>query len=193
VDKLKRIKTACDNGHADHGIGYRRPPERTRFKPGQSGNPRGRPKGARNFKTDLKTTLRMPVSVTRHGKSQRVSTQQAVLMRLREKALSGDTRGLVQLIVLAQSHNNEEVIESRGLSANDEAILEIFKRRVLSGAAATYDPAEDQSESIDSVTRTQRFGEGNRKGKPRRVRLKSHVHSDKRKPVDNQTSNENED
>jgi hypothetical protein len=25
-------------------VGYKRPPSKTRFKPGQSGNPRGRPK-----------------------------------------------------------------------------------------------------------------------------------------------------
>jgi hypothetical protein len=116
MDRLKKTKPTRDNGHADRGIGYRRPPERTRYKPGQSGNPRGRPKGMRNFKTDLKATLRMPVNVTRRGKSQKVSTQQAMLMRLREKALSGAPRELVQLILLAQSYNNDEVIDKKSLS-----------------------------------------------------------------------------
>ena len=31
-----------------YAVGYAKPPETTRFKPGQSGNPRGRPKGAKN-------------------------------------------------------------------------------------------------------------------------------------------------
>ncbi len=36
-----------------YDVGYRKPPKHTRFKPGQSGNPRGRPKGTKNLKTDL--------------------------------------------------------------------------------------------------------------------------------------------
>ena len=37
----------------DYEIGYGKPPKETRFKPGQSGNPRGRPKGAKNKKNDI--------------------------------------------------------------------------------------------------------------------------------------------
>lgn len=33
---------------ATYEVGYGKPPATTRFKPGQSGNPRGRPKGAKN-------------------------------------------------------------------------------------------------------------------------------------------------
>ena len=35
----------------DGQVGYRKPPVHTRFKPGQSGNPKGRPKGPRNLAT----------------------------------------------------------------------------------------------------------------------------------------------
>jgi hypothetical protein len=47
---------------SDRGSGYGKPPLHTRFKPGQSGNPRGRPKGSLNFTTDLKTVLLAPVA-----------------------------------------------------------------------------------------------------------------------------------
>ena len=33
---------------AGHDVGYGKPPKHGRFKPGQSGNPKGRPKGSRN-------------------------------------------------------------------------------------------------------------------------------------------------
>jgi hypothetical protein len=83
MNNSKKPNPAGIDGHA--GVGYRRPPEHRRFKPGQSGNPKGRPKGTRNFKTDLKSTLKIPVNVTRAGKPHHISTQQAVLLRLREK------------------------------------------------------------------------------------------------------------
>ena len=42
---------------SDYEVGYRKPPKHTRFKPGQSGNLRGRPKGTKNLKTDLMEEL----------------------------------------------------------------------------------------------------------------------------------------
>ena len=37
----------------DYAVGYGKPPKQSRFKPGQSGNPKGRPKGSRNRKPAL--------------------------------------------------------------------------------------------------------------------------------------------
>ena len=81
-----------------------------RFKSGQSGYPKGRPKGVRNFKTDVKATLKAPVKLTRDGKPRKVSTQEAMLLRLREKALSGDPRARSAVYRLAQTYNNEELM-----------------------------------------------------------------------------------
>ncbi len=75
-------------------VGYRTPPRGSRFQPGQSGNPKGRPRGSRNFRTDLKSTLSKPVKVNQDGKPCKISTQAAALLRLREKALGGDPRAL---------------------------------------------------------------------------------------------------
>ena len=40
-----------------YDVGYRRPPPASRFKPGQSGNPKGRQRGAKNFATELADEL----------------------------------------------------------------------------------------------------------------------------------------
>ena len=127
----------------DHEVGYGKPPKHTRFKPGQSGNLNGRPKGVRNFKTDVQTTLKAPVKVTRDGRPRKVSTQEAALLRLREKALGGDARALDRLLALAQVYNNEELAAAASLSAGDAMVLEIFKARVLRGAAGRPDPGDE--------------------------------------------------
>jgi hypothetical protein len=110
---------------ADYEVGYGRPPKHTRFKPGQSGNPNGRPKGHRNFKTDVVDMLKTPVTVRENGRARQVSTQEATLLRLRERALGGDQRALDRIIELAARYGHEEVAESAaGLSPSDREIVE---------------------------------------------------------------------
>ena len=51
---------------SDYEVGYKKPPKDTQFKPGQSGNPLGRPKGTKNLKTDLMEELGQKI-VVREG------------------------------------------------------------------------------------------------------------------------------
>ena len=76
----------------DQDAGYGKPHRHSRFKKGQSGNPKGRPKGGRNFSTDVKATLEEPIRVTHHGKAQTVSTQHAALLGQAGKARVGGCR-----------------------------------------------------------------------------------------------------
>jgi hypothetical protein len=66
----------------DYGVGYGKPPRHTRFVKGQSGNPRGRPPGARNFATLLNEALNERVLVTENGGRRKVSKRQAIVTQL---------------------------------------------------------------------------------------------------------------
>jgi hypothetical protein len=116
----------------DYEVGYGRPPRHSRFRPGQSGNPRGRPNGSRNFASDLDRLLMAKITVNRDGKPRKVTTQEAALLRLGERALKGDPRALLRLLDLAQrrSEEREERSAERHLSANEEAILSRFEEEV---------------------------------------------------------------
>jgi hypothetical protein len=121
-----------DDGFA---VGYKKPPRHSRFQPGRSGNPRGKQKGVRNFGTDVKRTLEVPVRLNDQGRARRVSTQEAALLRLREKALNGDARSIVQILELAKIFNNRTAVESVGdvaLAAEDQAILDAYAEEVRS-------------------------------------------------------------
>ena len=115
----------------DDEVGYGKTPKATRFKKGQSGNPKGRPKGSRNFKTDVKATLEAPVQLKEKGRVKTVSTQRAALLRLREKALSGNDRALDRLLELARTYNDENLAEATAgeLAPSDQAILDDYLRR----------------------------------------------------------------
>jgi Family of unknown function (DUF5681) len=114
-------------------VGYGNPPKHTQFRPGQSGNPKGRSKDVRNFITDVKQTLMMPIRITSGGRARKVTTQKGALILLREKALKGDNRALDQLLNLSVRFNNEqlELKTNQDLSSEDRAILDAFRAEVM--------------------------------------------------------------
>jgi len=143
MDMPKHKKTAPTGGDGDdYKVGYGRPPQHSQFRPGQSGNPAGRPKGLNNLATDVKRTLEEPVRVKEGGRPRKISTQRGVLMRLREKALLGDDHALDLLLKLEHRFNNEaSEIVAQDLPADDQAILADYRAEILADALQTT-PAE---------------------------------------------------
>lgn len=132
----------------NYAVGYARPPDHSRFQPGTSGNLHGRTKGIRNFATDVKATLTIPVKV-KGAKDRKISTQQAALMRLREKALNGDNRALDRLLAFASRYNDDAPALAPGhLPAEDEAILKHYEARLMRPPSPT--PAEAPTPAVGS-------------------------------------------
>lgn len=76
----------------DYRVGRNRPPVETRFKPGQSGNPKGRPKGRRNVKTELKEILSKKVTIRDAENTRKVSLPAANILAHAFKGAKGDVR-----------------------------------------------------------------------------------------------------
>ena len=72
------------------GIGYKRPPEATRFKKGQSGNPKGRPR-ARHRQVPYDSVLGQMVTVREDGRERRITAAEAFILQLTQKGLAGDS------------------------------------------------------------------------------------------------------
>jgi Family of unknown function (DUF5681) len=82
-------------------VGYKCPPRDHQFRPGQSGNPGGRPKGARNFKTELREELSELVTIREGKRDVQVSKQRALIKPARrghrwKSARGGDDAGDVR-------------------------------------------------------------------------------------------------
>ena len=140
----RKITASTGDGKKDYEVGYGKPPTHSQYRPGQSGHP-GRRKGVRNLKTDVKRTLKMPVKVTKGGRTRTRSTQEAALMVLRERALNGNTRALERLLELAFRFNNDEAGQAQQLPADDQAILAAYVAQFTAAAmtSATGRPADD--------------------------------------------------
>jgi Family of unknown function (DUF5681) len=63
-------------------VGFRHPPLHSRFKPGVSGNPSGRPKDSKNFKTLLHSILNEQISLQEGSQSRKISKAEAIMRRL---------------------------------------------------------------------------------------------------------------
>lgn len=126
----------------DYDVGYGRPPENTQFKPGQSGNPNGRPKGTKNLKMDLAEELGERIVVKEGGKSKSISKQRAMLKGLVAKAVGGDARAASLLLGLIERllAPSQEDGASAALPPDDQAILERFLNR--HGAGGTSEPGD---------------------------------------------------
>jgi hypothetical protein len=104
----------------------------------------------RNLSTDVRRTLTAPVRMDSGGRSHKISTQEATLMVLRERALNGDARALDRLIELAMRFNNQpSEIGTQPLASEDEAILAAYEQEIRAAveeenrtALPTRQPAE---------------------------------------------------
>ncbi len=72
-------------------IGYSRPPAHSQFKPGQSGNPSGRPPGSRNVKKNLLDVGNEEIQLKENGEWITVTKQEALFKSLYASAIKGNT------------------------------------------------------------------------------------------------------
>jgi hypothetical protein len=121
-----------DQKNTGYQVGYRKPPANTRFKKGQSGNPRGRPKGALNLDTVLARALREQVIVQEGGRRKKITKLEAAVKQLANKAASGDLAALRQMVMLldsADQRSQETATPNTELDAMDQQVVSgILKR-----------------------------------------------------------------
>jgi hypothetical protein len=111
---------------ATYDVGYSKPPREHRFQPGKSGNPKGRPKGAKNTATLLRELLDRKVEMRSGGILRRVSLREAMLTRFAEAALKGDTKAAGFLL---QRYDMEEGVNDYATEAathDEQQIIDAF-------------------------------------------------------------------
>lgn len=128
----------------EEDTGYGKPPKKNQFKPGQSGNKKGRPKGTKNLKTDLQEELAEKIPIKEGGKQKKVSKQRAMLKSLVAKAVQGDPRASNTLLSMTIKLLTDEEVqtEEQELTATDKAVLDAFAAKIISDTKFTEKPDE---------------------------------------------------
>jgi hypothetical protein len=123
---------------AMYSIGYKKPPEHTRFRKGRSGNPLGRRKQSEPFLSVLAKALGEQVCVTAGGRRYQMTKREALASQLANKAATGDLKAaklLVTLITQIDSYDQSAQAEG-GHSQSGKPAREIILERLEKMARA---------------------------------------------------------
>ena len=116
----------------DYEVGYRKPPGHTRFKKGRSGNPKGRPAGAKNLSTLLSEALNEPVVVTENGGHRKITKRQAIITQLVNRSATADLRAIKILLDMLRDIESQTVPaspETAAFTVADEKVIEQLRAR----------------------------------------------------------------
>jgi Family of unknown function (DUF5681) len=128
MTKPKRSRASNKNAGA-YNVGYGRPPKKHQFKPGHSGNPKGRPKGAKNEATILREIMHQRMEVREGGRARKISRLEALLLRCLEAALKGDLKAMAFLLNRYRLIESAETEQGEPLGHDEQSILEEFAKR----------------------------------------------------------------
>jgi hypothetical protein len=133
------------NKKSDYPVGYGKPPQKTRFEKGKSGNPSGRVKGSENVSKLLLQALSEPVTVNENGERKRITKGEAMIKQLVNKGASGDARSIQLLLAemrsrLESSHDHSEEAKGHLLMLERLTVEErIELRRLITKAQGDSD------------------------------------------------------
>jgi len=119
--------------HEEYEIGYKKPPRDSQFKPGYSGNKKGRPKEGKNTYIILTEVLEQKISIKENGRDLKISKKLAMIMQLVNKAVKGDVKAINSLLphmLMADVKEEDKNKILASISQDDREIITNYLKNV---------------------------------------------------------------
>jgi hypothetical protein len=132
VSSRKKARACHPSGAGKRtDVGYGRPPREHQFKPGQSGNKRGRPKGSKNEGTIMSELFNRRIEIRQNGSVRKISLLEGIFIKFAEDALKGNAKSAAFLL------NRKLLVEPPDqpasgtvLDVDDQKVLEFYSRQL---------------------------------------------------------------
>jgi hypothetical protein len=115
----------------NYRVGKGKPDKTKSWKPGQSGNRKGRPKGSKNIKTIARKAAKRTITVTKNGRKQQLTYLEVGIEHL-QLAVARGSRGALREYIAFLERNldpNETKLSMQDLTAQDQTLLDyVFSR-----------------------------------------------------------------
>jgi Family of unknown function (DUF5681) len=129
LPRVRIKKTATKVSSPENGVGYGKPPLQHQFKPGRTGNPMGRPKGAKNESTILREIFERKIDTRSGDRVRKITVLEGILLRITEDSLKGNTKSAAFLLNRYAVMVSGE-LQRHDLSDDDREVLEAFAQRI---------------------------------------------------------------
>ena len=130
----------------DLEVGYGKPPKKSQFKKGQSGNPKGRPKGIKNLESVVRDEAYSKITIKEHGKTRTVTKVEALMKRMMAKGIQGDNKAASIALSLMQEYLPTVDPEAARRAPLNEQELKILTRHA-EFLAAIEEAADDDNDT----------------------------------------------
>ena len=113
----------------DYEVGHKKPPKASQWKPGQSGNPKGRPKKTKDFDKLLDQELNQTIRVTDNGQTLSMTKREVLIKTLVNSALTDDRAALKLVLGFMKT---QHTVEGFVPDASDRAaLMELMEKTQL--------------------------------------------------------------
>jgi hypothetical protein len=114
-------------------VGYKNPPLASQFKPGASGNPKGRPRGSKSLSSLVRKELRERIEVnSRGGRQKSMSKERVMAAQLVNSAIREPKfiPTLIKILGLEASETETQVADATFDRPEDKVVIESIVRRL---------------------------------------------------------------
>jgi uncharacterized protein DUF5681 len=147
--------TSSTKRHGDYAVGKWRPPVKSQFPKGVSGNPKGRPKGRRSLRASLEAILNQKITVRDGTKVRSISKVDALLLKMVNAGLQGDHNTALKTLALARWVEVDAAKETDRSKAEfakltDEEVLQVVIERNLTVKMMTMEQLHATANSLEA-------------------------------------------
>jgi hypothetical protein len=143
--RLRQARSAEERAMIRDGLPYKRgfakPPEETQFRRGQSGNPKGRPKGRKDLITLLDEALEERTEVIEHGKRRKLPKSQVLMKQLANQASAGNLKATSLILEAMRKYGRLDAPAPQAAVVDDRDRATIERFAEFLGIAEAQQPA----------------------------------------------------